>query len=158
MKQSLTVMIPSNRTYKDGSPKGMDGLNEIISYNRTNRYKAATIERENVEWCAWHIKQAMQQQGWQPMLTKETARPCQVTVLFVEPNRRRDYSNIVGGGLKFLLDALSRPQGNKAGAGAIYDDSQTWLPTCVSTVRTEKGQAYIYLTVVKYDRLDGADD
>ena len=80
------------------------------------------------------------------------------TVTFVEPNRRRDYSNIVGGGLKFLLDALSRPQGNKAGAGAIYDDSQTWLPTCVSTVRTEKGQAYIYLTVVKYDRLDGADD
>ena len=129
----------------------MDGLNELIGYSRTHKNMAARIERENVEWCAWHIKQAMAQQGWPPMLTRESARPCQVAVTFVEANRRRDVSNIVGGGLKYLLDALSRPRGGKGGAAAIYDDSVAWLQSCVPHVRVDRDNPGIYVIVQRYD-------
>lgn len=127
MGRVMGVRIPSNRTFANGRPKAMDGLNEIIKHDRTHRNMGARIERENVEWCAWHIKQAMVQQHWQPMLTKEDAVPVGLYITFVEANARRDVPNIIGGGLKYVLDALSRPRGSKIGTGAIYDDSPRWL-------------------------------
>ena len=117
---ALSVWIPTNRRYKSGKPKAMDGLNEIIRYNRTNVNMAARIEREDIEWCSVYIKQAMLRYGWKPMRDAEKAAPVVAYVTFVEANYRRDRSNIVGGGLKYLLDALTR-------TGAIYDDSPRWL-------------------------------
>lgn len=37
----LYVWVPSNRRGRDGAPKAMDGLNEIIADNRANKFDRA---------------------------------------------------------------------------------------------------------------------
>ena len=130
-------------------PKAMDGLNEIIADNRAHRNKGARIERENVEWCAWYILQAMRQQHWAPMKTKDMAYPVRIFITFVEVNNNRDVPNVVGGGLKYVLDALSRPRGGKVGASAIYDDSSKWLIRVTPTIDVNPLAPGIELTVVR---------
>lgn len=149
--QMLGVRIPSNRTFANGKPKAMDGLNEIIKHDRTHRIMGARVERENVEWCAWHIRQAMVQQHWKPMLTKEDAVPVALYITFVEANARRDVPNIIGGGLKYVLDALSRPRGTKIGTGAIYDDSPKWLVEIRPKIEIDPERPGIGLTLVRYE-------
>ena len=105
----------------------MDGLNEIIDANRASRQKGARLERENVEHCSWYILQAMLNCNWEKMTDKASARAVDIDVIFVEANARRDTANVIGGGLKYLLDALSRPRGSKGGVAAIYDDSPRWI-------------------------------
>ena len=152
MSQELHVWIPSNRTYGDGRPKAMDGLNEIIDSNRADRHMGARIERENVEWCAFFIIRAMRRQKWAPMRTKDTATPAKVYITFVEANRKRDVPNIYGGGLKYALDALTRIQGGKFGSAAIYDDSVAWLKECVPSIRVDKKKPGIEITVIREDQ------
>lgn len=60
----LHVWVPTNRRYRNGCPKAMDGLNEIIADNRAHRNKGARIERENVEWVSWYVLQAMKEQDF----------------------------------------------------------------------------------------------
>ena len=151
MTQELRVWIPTNRRYRDGRPKAMDGLNEIIADNRAHRNKGARIERENVEWCSWYVIKAMRMWRWKPMRDKESAAPVKVFVTFVEANDKRDVSNIVGGGLKYLLDALSRPRGSKGGASAIYDDSSRWLKQITPTIRIDPEAPGIYVTITRED-------
>lgn len=150
----LHVWIPSNRTYSDGRPKAMDGLNEIISDNRAHKNKGARIERENVEWCSWYILQAMRHQHWEPMTTKENAAPVSVFITFVEVDNRRDVSNVIGGGLKYALDALSRPRGKKWGASAIYDDSCRWLRRLVPRIDVDPTSPGIEITVIRDSKED----
>lgn len=146
----LHVWVPTNRRYRNGCPKAMDGLNEIIADNRAHRNKGARIERENVEWVSWYVLQAMREQDWTPMNDKESAVPCKVFITFVEVNDKRDVPNIVGGGLKYVLDALTRPQGKKAGSGAIYDDSVRWLTECVPSILIGTNPG-IEITVIRED-------
>lgn len=124
MRTPLHIWIPTNRTYDDGSPKGMDGWNEILAANRKGKRVGARNERENVCWCAWYIKQAMLEWDWEPMRDKEKATRCHLVITFFEPNARRDVPNIYGQ-TKYAIDALTAR--HKYGAGAIYDDSQRWL-------------------------------
>ena len=150
--QELRVWIPSNRTFEDGRPKAMDGLNEIIADNRAHRNKGARVERENVEWCSWYIRQAMLQQGWPTMNVREDrACPVRIVVTFVEANNRRDVANIIGGGLKYLLDALSRPRGGKSGAAAIYDDSPRWLQSVIPRITVNPNNPGIEVTVFRVE-------
>ena len=157
MSAQLRVWIPTNRTYKDGSPKAMDGLNEIIAANRSGYQVGAALERENVEWCYYFIKRAMRDQGWQPMQEKADAAPCFVLITFVEANNRRDIPNIYGGCTKYVLDALSRTRYDKRGrptklgAAAIYDDSVRWLTGCTPMVRVDPKKPGIDVTVVRED-------
>ena len=58
-------------------------------------------------------------------MDKANAVPCKVTLTFVERDHRRDVGNIHGGA-KYALDGLTTR--HEYGAGAIYDDSQSWLP------------------------------
>ena len=152
LTDELNVWIPSNRAFKDGRPKGMDGLNEIIAQNRASRYKGAQIERENVEWCSWYILKAMRDQRWPAMHTLELAYPVRVIVRFVEANGARDVSNIVGGGLKYLLDALSRPRGRKLGTAAIYDDSPKWIAELETHVSISPSSPGIAVTVIRLEQ------
>ena len=157
MGRQLHIWIPTNRAYDDGRPKAMDGLNELIGDARTDRQMAARIERENVEWCVFFIRRAMGRQSWRPIQDKQHARPCEVMLTFVEANRRRDVSNIVGGGMKYVLDALTRTRYDrrgrvtKAGAAAIYDDSMRWLSDCTTRVRVDPLKPGINVTVIMED-------
>ena len=155
--QVLKVWIPTNRTYDDGRPKAMDGLNEIIDADRTNKYLGARREKENLQHCYWYIKQAMTKQRWRPMQRKEDATPVKVFLTFVESNNRRDVPNIYGGCGKYVLDALSRTRydrhGNitKLGAAAIYDDNSRWMTQCIPRVKVDPENPGIEVTVFRED-------
>lgn len=146
MRTPLHIWIPTNRAYDDGSPKGMDGWNEILAANRKGKRVGARNERENVCWCAWYIKQAMLEWDWEPMRDKEKATRCHLVITFFEPNARRDVPNIYGQ-TKYAIDALTAR--HKYGAGAIYDDSQRWLhPKIDMRVVTHPEHVGISITVI----------
>ena len=145
--ESPHVWIPTNRYYDSGDPAGMDGLNEIIDSNRRDKNMGARIEKENVEWCAWHIRQAMAKAGWQA-LTKETACECIVYMRIVEANRRRDVPNVYAGVAKYVLDACTSK--HELGAGAIYDDSVRWLPTFNQKIAVDPRAPGVDLTIIRY--------
>lgn len=147
----LRVFIPTNQYAKSGKPKGMDGFNEIIAQNRSGIEVASKCERENVRHCAWHIRLAMADAGWQP-LTKETACECSVHMTHVEPNRKRDVPNVYAAS-KYVLDALTAR--HKRGCGAIYDDSVRWLVNFVQSVKVDRAEPGIGLVVIRYSMREG---
>ena len=128
MSEVLRVFVPSNRAYESernwGRPRGMDGLNEIIDSNRTNRYVGASRERENVRHVARFVRAEMRRLGWRRM-AMETRRKCVVRMTIVEAHDRRDVPNIIGGVSKYALDALTATNPN--GCAAIWDDKPKWL-------------------------------
>lgn len=122
--RTLEVRVPTNRYDRRGRPTHMDGWNEIIDAYKSNKYKGAAREAENVQHVAFYVARAMRKQGWSRMEDKKHAKPCIVTIIFVERDRRRDIGN-VHGAAKYALDALTHR--HSCGASAIYDDSQRWL-------------------------------
>lgn len=149
MRPSLHVTIPTNRAYDSernwGKPRGMDGLNELISQNRTNKYFGADKERENVMWCARFVRQAMRAAGYAPMTSANRQR-CHVYVTVIEPHDQRDVPNVYGGVLKYALDALTTR--NKHGSGAIWDDNTRWMPKLVPSIRIDPRNVGLEITVI----------
>ena len=144
--ESLRVWIPTNRFYDNGKPAGMDALNEIIDANRRSKNMGARLEREDVEWCAWHIRKAMLEAGW-ASLTEKTACECIVYMRIVEPSRRRDVPNVYGGCAKYVLDACTAR--HELGTGAIYDDSVRWLSTFNQKIAVDPRKPGIDLTIIR---------
>ena len=149
MRPVLRITIPTNRAYTSernwGKPKGMDGLNEIISQNRTDKDYGAAKERENVLWCARFVRQAMRAAGYAPM-TEASRQRCHVYVTIVEPHDQRDVPNVFGGVLKYALDALTAR--NKHGVGAIWDDNTKWMPKLVPSSRIDPRNVGVEITVI----------
>lgn len=120
--ETIEFFVPSNRTARNGSKRGMDGMNEIVKQSRTSGAYANIRKAQNEMWVAKYAKEAMDEAGW-------TAKDCLHTVVltFIEPNQRRDDDNIFAGA-KYVLDALCVPTvGGKRtihgnGCGLIPDD------------------------------------
>ena len=145
----LRIWIPSNNTYQSernwGKPAPVDGLNEIIKSNRTNKYAGAVRERENVLHCAWHVRQAMVKQHYRCMTAEDRCR-AMVYMQIVEPHDRRDVPNVIGGVSKYALDALTAT--NEYGAGAIWDDNTKWMPQFIPSIRIDPDNPGIQITVI----------
>lgn len=75
----------------------LPGLNEYIAAERTNRQMAAKIKREAQERIGWYIRQQLR--------GVKFTRPVTMVYTWVEPNRKRDKSNIAFA-RKFVEDAL----------------------------------------------------
>lgn len=88
----------------------MPGLNEYIRAERANRYAASKMKRAQTE----RVALAAAAQGM-PGFTC----PVEVTITWVEPNRRRDVDNVAFA-KKFVLDGMVR-------AGVIPDDSPRYV-------------------------------
>lgn len=143
--RQLEFFVPSNRLSPKGERTHVDGWNEYIKAVNTSRYVGAARERENVHYVAAYAALAMRQADWTPPETHSL-----VCVTFIERDRRRDIPNIYGG-LKWVLDGLSRPRGSKsAGAGAIVDDSQKWL-TVVPMVAIDRQNPGVHIKIVPVD-------
>lgn len=149
MRPTLHVYIPTNRAYTSarnwGKPKGMDGLNELIAQNRTDKHHGARKERENVMWCARFARQAMRVAGYAPMTESDRQR-CEVHVTVIEPHDQRDVPNVFGGVLKYALDSLTAR--NKNGTGAIWDDNTRWMPRLVPSIRIDPHCVGLEITVI----------
>ena len=76
----------------------LPGLNEYISTERSNKYKAAAMKRESqMLVCAYIAKN---------LRGTHIRRRVRLDFLWVERDRRRDPSNIAGFGVKVIEDAL----------------------------------------------------
>ena len=150
-RRPLHIWIPTNKRYANHKPAPMDGLNELINGNRSNRNEGARRERENVEHCAWFIKQAMAKQRYRPMTYTDRCR-AMVYMTIVEPHGRRDVSNVIGGVSKYALDALTAR--NERGVGAIWDDNTTWLKKFSPTIRIDPENPGIEITVIPVEEAE----
>ena len=120
--EGIQFFIPSNRLDSKGRRTHVDGWNEHIKAVNKGRQVGAARERENVALVADYARLAMNNDAYGGL--KEMA---DVYVTFIERDMRRDVPNVFGG-LKWVLDGLSRPRGSKrVGAGLIYDDSPKWV-------------------------------
>lgn len=141
----LEFFVPSNRLDAYGARTHVDGWNEYIKAVNKSRFVGNALERENVKLVADYATLAMRQASWIPPETHSL-----VYVTFVERDRRRDIPNIYGG-LKWVLDGLSRPRGSKCvGAGAIVDDSQKWL-TVIPMVAIDRQNPGVHIKIVPVD-------
>lgn len=122
MNDRLEFFIPSNRLDSKGRRTHVDGWNEYIKAVNKGWKVGAARERENVQLVADYARLAMNNAAYAPLEEKAL-----VEVTFIERDMRRDVPNVFGG-LKWVLDGLSRPRGSKRlGAGLIYDDSPRWV-------------------------------
>ena len=87
------------------------GLNEIIELCKAHW---ARYRKSKRAWGA-EIAALAKLQGFEPV-----DYPATFTYLFVEPDARRDPSNIVAGGVKFIEDGLQE-------AGLLSNDSQKFV-------------------------------
>ena len=142
--RSLRFFVPSNRTTRTGQLRGLDGLNEIIHANRTNKYMGAVQERENLRNVMQFADAAMINERFEPIEGK-----AHVKIEIIEPHAKRDVSNVIAAS-KFLLDGITRPRGNKPGVGLIVDDSPYWCELEI-TVKVEPKKAGAYIEVSEVD-------
>lgn len=79
-------------------PGTLNNLNDYIDVERTNRYKAAKMKRENMDWVTVAIRRCMND--------VVIEAPVFMEYTWVEPNRRRDLDNVSSFGRKVIQDAL----------------------------------------------------
>lgn len=90
----------------------LPGMNEMINTNRTNRYLGSKVK---TGWTHELSNEFALQAAGRKMSKHATA-----FLYFFEKDNRRDDDNVIGGGCKVVLDALTN-------AGIIEDDSPKWL-------------------------------
>lgn len=78
-------------------PGKLDGMNDFIAANRSNRYTGAQMKRDN----QWNVLIAIKKAQLQPVRNR-----CRILYTFFEPNMRRDMDNISGFAHKVIQDAL----------------------------------------------------
>lgn len=143
----LEFFVPSNRRDKKGNPAPLDGLNELIRAEKTDWRYGNRIKRENGLNAQASCIYAMRASGWKCPRGK-----CLVTLTFVEPHRRRDPDNILGGA-KFILDGITKKRGLRSyGAGALEDDSQRWVELRFGPILVDKENPGCWV------RIEGEED
>lgn len=101
----------------------MPSLNDYISAERANRYKAAAMKKRETA----RVRAAAMQQRAPRFERRVTVR-----TTFYEPDMRRDADN-VGFARKFVLDGL-------VAAGVIKDDSRKYVEQCPDRVLTDRAR------------------
>jgi hypothetical protein len=130
----LEVFVPSWRKDKrTGKPMGLPGRNDTENWARSSKYGANSAKQSSERKIAAAVAKAMEEQGWERPEGK-----CTVTLTFVDPKPRRDEDNVMGGGSKYVIDALCTPSmavlrsgrerwTHRWGCSAIWDDDPSHL-------------------------------
>ena len=79
-------------------PGRLNNLNDLIAAERTNRFKAAKMKRDDEQTVLWACKGCLR--GW------KASGPVRMHYKWYEPNTRRDMDNISSYGRKVIQDAL----------------------------------------------------
>lgn len=79
-------------------PRRLNGLNEYIDAERTNKHAAAKMKREDMDTVLWACKACLR--GW------KARGPVRMHYRWYEPNQKRDMDNISSYGRKVIQDAL----------------------------------------------------
>lgn len=108
----------------------MPSLNDYISAERANLYKAAAMKKRETA----RVRAAAMQQRAPRFERRVTVR-----TTFYEPDMRRDADN-VGFARKFVLDGL-------VAAGVIKDDSRKYVEQCPDRVLTDRARPRVVVEV-----------
>lgn len=109
----------------------LPGLNEYIAAERTNRHAAAKMKRE---------AQALVMLQVRRQIRRPLAEPVYMCYLWVEPNRKRDKSNICGFGRKVIEDALVK-------CGALKNDGWADIAGFADDFAVDKGYPRIEIDI-----------
>ena len=110
-------------------PGRLPGLNDMIDAARGNKYEAARQKKENTELVMWYAKKAK--------LPK--MKRVNVSVVWYEPNEKRDPDNVEAG-IKFLLDGL-------VSAGVLANDGRKQIGTIKHDVLVDKDKPRIEIEI-----------
>ena len=94
--------------YKIEIDKRLMGLNEYTNFNRTNKYKGASVKKKEQAYIIWCIREQLG--------NIKIDKPVVGHFTQVEENKRRDLDNVCFA-KKFILDALVQ-------AGVLQDDNR----------------------------------
>ena len=112
-------------------PGKLEGMNNLILANRTNRFLGAKVKRSNTDLCAWAIRAAK--------LRKVERYPVTIWIEWTEPNGKRDPDNTASA-KKFVLDGLQA-------AGIIQNDGMKQIGSFVDTFRINAGDPHVTVTI-----------
>lgn len=109
----------------------LDGLNEFIKANRTNKYQGNTMKQRNEKAVLLAIRAAK--------LKPIEKYPVELQIAWFEPNKRRDCDNVTFG-IKYIQDALVT-------AGILKDDSQKYISKLNHEVKMDRNNPRIEVTI-----------
>ena len=113
-------------------PGRLDNLNDLISAERTNRYKGSHIKAENEKIVACAIRNCLNGLKIHKKVTME--------YLWVEKNKRRDLDNISSFGRKVIQDALVK-------CGVLENDGWEYISGFTDTFRVDKKNPHIEVLI-----------
>ena len=113
-------------------PGRLDGLNQIISANRENKYKGANLKKKNEEVVL---------QSLLAYKVKPVSEPVFLKFHWVEANQKRDMDNIASA-KKMILDALVK-------AGILKNDGWNNIIGFEDTFDIDKENPRIEVTIIQ---------
>lgn len=113
----------------------LPGLNEYIRAERGNKFAAARMKEDTQETIGFWILQQLK--------GVKFARPVQMDYLWIEPDRRRDKSNIAFS-KKFIEDALIT-------SGTIPGDGWRVIHGFTDTFRVDKQNPRVEVTITEIE-------
>jgi Holliday junction resolvase RusA-like endonuclease len=114
----------------------LDGLNEVILANRTNKYKGAKIKKDNETIVIYYARLYK--------LKPITKYPIKLKIDWYEKNKRRDIDNVLSA-KKFILDGLVK-------AKILKGDGQKYFDEVVKeNVYIDKENPHIEVTIIEND-------
>lgn len=99
----------------------LPSFNDVISANRTNRYKGSTLKKDIQDKINRYIVKAMAEGTLKPI-----TKPCVIYIDFTEKTHKRDVDNVQSG-QKFILDSLVSMQ-------ILPNDNPRWVRQVFHTV------------------------
>ena len=112
-------------------PGRLEGLNNLILADRTNRFMGAKVKRSNTDLCAWAIRAAK--------LQKVERYPVTIWIRWTEPNGRRDPDNVASA-KKYVLDGLQT-------AGIIENDGAKQIRGFVDSFEIDSRNPHVTVEI-----------
>lgn len=109
----------------------LPGRNKAEEAARSHWSQAAKLKAQNTEAVAWQVMASM---------IKPVVGKAEIVVTFYEKDERRDADNIIGGGLKYILDGLVL-------AGVIVDDGRKYVNLAVNPIKTDRNNPRIEIII-----------
>lgn len=109
----------------------MPGLNEYIDAERGNKYKAASMKKEQTQLVAWECLKQLK--------GVKIEVPVHVEFVWAEPNTKRDTDNIAFA-KKFILDGLVE-------AGVLKNDNQKYVRGFTDVFVLDRTNPHVEVTI-----------
>ena len=113
-------------------PGKLNGLNDYIAAERTNRHKGAKMKADNGNIVAVAVRQCLK--------GVSIKKPVLMEYLWVEPNKRRDKDNISSFGRKVIQDAL-------VSTGVLKDDGWKYVVGFSDRFDADKNNPHIEVLI-----------